>query len=276
MSYDAGGLSEATQYFDRAVKSDASILEDLNVGYSEPDPERPRPDERRLSPADDNFGVCAEQTILDGLAERLDLHVVDDFLVDSEDYRRSALALTFHESRYAGQDYPGIQTVGQPCQSIMDGIASILGQRLRFRSPDNGCFRLSFADSVARTDIHADNEENGQPNFYAAVLYLNPPEQCRGGTAFWRHKETGWERRPSDEDLAAAGYPTFQAFRERWQPNRTVVPFDELRQRRDSWEPLLNVPMHHNRLIVYRADYFHSIGEVFGSTREDGRLLQLF
>lgn len=275
LCYEAGNLPEAKRYFDHAVHTDPSLLETMNIGYSGPDSAR-CPTEVHLTPADDEFGVCTDQRTADGFAERLQLHIVDDFLDTPLDYRERALALPFHESRYAGQNYPGIQTAGQPCQSIMDQIAALLGKRIRFRSPDNGCFRVSFADSIARTDIHADNETYGQPDFYAAVLYLNLAEQCRGGTAFWRHKETGWERRPTDEELSAAGYADFKAFRERWQPNRSAMAFEDLRQRRDAWEPLFNVAMRNNRLIAYRADYFHSISEVFGATPNDGRLVQLF
>jgi hypothetical protein len=36
------------------------------------------------------------------------------------------------------------------------------------------------------------------------------------------------------------------------------------------------VPMRHNRMVIYRGDFFHSIGEVFGSKMDDGRLVQLF
>ncbi len=47
-------------------------------------------------------------------------------------------------------------------------------------------------------------------------------------------------------------------------------------EQRDSWQALLEVPMRHNRLIVYKGHYFHSISNVFGDTPENGRLVQLF
>jgi hypothetical protein len=52
--------------------------------------------------------------------------------------------------------------------------------------------------------------------------------------------------------------------------------FSDLTQGRDQWDMLFEVPMRFNRLIVYRSDYFHAIGRVFGSGLPDGRLTQLF
>jgi len=205
-----------------------------------------------------------------------DLHILDDFLPDPAAWRAQALALPFEQQRYAGQNYPGSQTAGQPCQAIMERIATALGRPIRFISPDNGSCRLSYADAMARTDIHVDNETGNNFNFYAGVLYLNPPEQCQGGTTFWRHQPSGWYRRLPEADVKAGGYASFKEFQKRWLPNSKVQKFNDLQEQRDSWQALLEVPMRHNRLIVYKGHYFHSISNVFGDTPENGRLVQLF
>ena len=77
-------------------------------------------------------------------------------------------------------------------------------------------------------------------------------------------------------DVKAGGYASFKDFQKRWLPNSKVQKFNELQEQRDSWQALLEVPMHHNRLIVYKGHYFHSISNVFGDTPENGRLVQLF
>ena len=205
-----------------------------------------------------------------------DLRIIDDFLPDPAAWRAHALTLSFAPQRYAGQNYPGSQTEGQPCQQIMERIATALGREIRFISPDNASYRLSHADATARTDIHVDNETGNNFQFYAGVLYLNPPEQCQGGTSFWRHRPSGWTRRLPEADVKAGGYPSFKEFQKRWLPNSKVQKFNELQAQRDSWVALLEVPMRHNRLIVYKGHYFHSISKVFGDTPEDGRLVQLF
>ena len=214
-------------------------------------------------------------TVHDFLRET-DLHILDDFLPDPAAWRAQALALPFEQQRYAGQNYPGSQTDGQPCQAIMERIATALGRPIRFISPDNGSCRLSYADAMARTDIHVDNETGSNFNFYAGVLYLNPPQQCQGGTTFWRHQPSGWYRRLPEADVKAGGYASFKDFQKRWLPNSKVQKFNDLQEQRDSWQALLEVPMRHNRLIVYKGHYFHSISNVFGDTPENGRLVQLF
>lgn len=208
---------------------------------------------------------------------QLDLHIIDDFLPDPASYREQALAQTFHQSRYAGQNYPGRQTDGQACQAIMQALANQLGQTIKFISPDNGSYRISFADSTARTDIHVDNEVGDAFASYAAVLYLNLPEQCEGGTRFWQHTASTWYGRPSDQQVRAAGYANFTSFQQRHLPRKEQgAAFNALSQMHQAWRQVIEVPMRQNRLILYRGDFFHSIGQVFGQTMEDGRLVQLF
>ena len=43
----------------------------------------------------------------------------------------------------------------------------------------------------------------------------------------------------------------------------------------DKWEHLMSVPMRFNRLIIYRPRLWHSAGESFGNSPEDGRLVQV-
>jgi hypothetical protein len=108
-------------------------------------------------------------------------------------------------------------------------------------------------------------------------LYLSLPEHCQGGTGFWRHRATGWERRPSKQELASSGYATFQDFERRWVRNDTVRTFGEMRDSRAAaWDCVLHVPMRFNRLVIYRGDYFHAIADLFGDSPENTRLVQLF
>jgi len=172
-------------------------------------------------------------------------------------------------------NFPGIQTGAQECSAIMQRIADALGCDLKWDSPDNGAFRLSSAADTARCDIHVDSDAGNDS--YAAVLYLSLPEHCSGGTGFWRHRETGWERRPSAEQLAALGYASFLDFERRWIPVGRQQPFAELRkQRAQAWDCVFEIPMRFNRMIVYRSDFFHAIGELFGDRPENARLVQLF
>ncbi|MET3134453.1 tetratricopeptide (TPR) repeat protein [Oxalobacteraceae bacterium GrIS 1.11] len=264
----------ARERFAQALALHPAVAQRCRVGFAAP---------RAASAQQDSTLPAA--TLLDGAADAaalrefvaaIDLHIIDDFLADPAAYRRQALALPFHQQRYAGQNYPGMQTDGGDCQDIMERIASAVGQPIKFISPDNGSYRLSYADAEARTDIHVDNESGENFNFYAGVLYLNRPEQCQGGTTFWRHGASGWRRRPPEAEVRAGGYPSFKHFQKRWLANVAVRKFNDLRERREDWQALLEVPMRNNRLIIYRGHYFHSISHVFGASPEDGRLVQLF
>lgn len=265
----------ARERFEQGLAIHPALAQNCRIGFATARGDRTET-ESAVHWADAPDSSLADAAALRHFVDDCDLHIIDDFVSDPAAYRRHALSLPFHQQRYAGQNYPGAQTDGYDCQHIMERIATTLGRDIKFMSPDNGSYRLSYANALARTDIHVDNESGDNFNFYAGVLYLNPPEQCQGGTTFWRHRATGWRRRPLEADVRAAGYPSFRHFQKRWLPNVAVQKFNDLRQRRDAWQALLQVPMRHNRLIIYRGHYFHSISNVFGSTLADGRLVQLF
>ena len=263
--YRTGQRALALVRYEQALALHPALAQVCKVGFASPNPDQPE-QLSQLDVADD----------LRDFVRETDLHIIDDFLPDPAAWRAQALALPFEQQRYAGQNYPGSQTDGQPCQAIMERIATALGREIRFISPDNGSYRLSYADAMARTDIHVDNETGSNFNFYAGVLYLNPPEQCQGGTTFWRHQPSGWYRRLPEAQVKAGGYASFKDFQKRWLPNSKVQKFNDLQEGRDSWQALLEVPMRHNRLIMYKGHYFHSLSNVFGDTPENGRLVQLF
>lgn len=275
MYYRTGQLELARQRYLAALQLHPALVERCRIGYALPDSARPETP-TALQLKDVPQTAFASQAELQAFGDSIDLHIVDDFLLDPGAYRAAALALPFHQQRYAGQNYPGRQTDGSDCQAIMQRIANTLGRTIKFMSPDNGSCRISYADATARTDIHVDNESGDQFNFYAGVLYLNPPEQCQGGTTFWRHKPSGWQRRLPAADIRQAGYPGFKEFQKQWLPNTTVQQFNTLQQQRDTWQALVEIPMRNNRLIVYQGHHFHSISNVFGDTPDNGRLVQLF
>ncbi len=273
--YRSNQTALARERFEQGLSMHAALAQSCRIGFAAARGDRAGTESAvHWTGAPDSS--LADAAALRRFVDDCDLHIIDDFVLDPAAYRRHALTLPFHQQRYAGQNYPGAQTDGYDCQDIMERIATALGRDIKFISPDNGSYRISYADALARTDIHVDNESGDNFNFYAGVLYLNPPEQCQGGTTFWRHRPTGWCRRPPEADVRAAGYPSFWHFQKRWLANDAMKKFNDLRQRRGDWQALLEVPMRHNRLIIYRGHYFHSISSVFGSTPADGRLVQLF
>ncbi|MBI3229868.1 MAG: hypothetical protein HYZ45_06725 [Burkholderiales bacterium] len=281
--YQDNQLANAQETFAFAVHGNPALLKSRRIGYALPgnrplhdgqSPQRFSWHSLQYAHADHAF---ADEAQFLAWRDELDLHVIDNFLPDPLHHRQQILRLPFHALRYAGQNYPGRQTDGQECSYLMAAIAHIMGKPIKFISPDNGSCRISLQDSVARSDIHVDNETGDSFRQYAGVLFLNLPEQCKGGTMFWRHRETGWVRRHDDDTVHAAGFANFKSFQQQFLPhNLHASQFNELMTRRADWEMILQLPMVFNRLLIYRGDFFHSIGEVFGSKMDDGRLVQLF
>lgn len=101
---------------------------------------------------------------------------------------------------------------------------------------------------------------------YAAVLYLSQPDDCVGGTAFWRHRRADLEYAP------AVGDPrTFDAI-QRYEADSPLRLFRQMMnealaepiggyitESNGTWERIKIVEMRQNRLVVYDANLFHSI-----------------
>ncbi len=279
LQYQRGALDAAIASHRRAAELDPSLTRRLNIGVARHrpgvSPLRPAESATALVRPEDGGGRPGDDALRAGCEDR-SLLILDDFIDDPLAHRARALTLTYAAGGELGQvNFPGIQTAAQESSATMQRIADALGCDLKWDSPDHGAYRISSAADTARCDIHVDSETRN--NTYAAVLYLTLPEHCAGGTGFWRHRQTGWERRPSPEELAAQGYASFIEFERRWIPVGRRRPFAELRRDRGAaWDCVFEVPMRFNRLIVYRSDYFHAIGELFGDCHENARLVQLF
>jgi hypothetical protein len=183
--------------------------------------------------------------------------LVDDFYDDFPAVRAAALAAEY-EPRRRGK-YPGVNS-RQPhfVDVALPRLSAIAGAPLKSRDGcGSGCFRLTLASDEPELDIHFDN---GQ---LSAVVFLNSAEQCAGrpGTAFYRHTRTGQLAAPSD----GAG-------RQR-ALDEIIVP-DSFHH--DRWELQLSVTMAPNRLVIFPSSLFHAPADRFGTTREDGRLIQVF
>lgn len=120
----------------------------------------------------------------------------------------------------------------------------------------------------------------------AAVLYLNTPEECRGGTSFYRHKETGLESLPRhpffEQDLSRIK-PVAEKFgcKSLKELAETVV-FAESQFQKDSaitdsnehWELLKVHEMRYNRILIYEGKVFHAVYGKFGDFTDNYRVVQ--
>jgi hypothetical protein len=178
----------------------------------------------------------------------------DSFARDAEQVRKMVVGGEF-ETKHGpdGALYTGISTY--PVPHWFDRLSELLGTKIK---PNISCFRLNLAGELPHSWVHSDDICAK----YASVLYLNLPEQCSGGTAFWKHRTRNIDRLPTRAELGSNADEFYQAINREWK---------ELHH----WEMIDFVPMRFNRFITYPTCLFHSRHpfEGFGHGSEDGRLI---
>lgn len=200
---------------------------------------------------------------------RDDIIVIDDFYDAPHRVREIALAARYTgrlRGAYRGEDSrERWLAAGQ-----LERIAGLLASPLFYaESLCTGRFRAAFEGDEPRHHIHVDAQSClvvAQEDWidYSALIYLSLPEHARGGTSFWRHRDTGWLRCAPASELARHGLELQRDF--------------HLDQGHDTtrWEPWQRIDMRFNRLVLFRADLWHSADPGFGRTRAEARLTQNF
>jgi len=195
---------------------------------------------------------------------RRDIIVVDHFLENPDAVREYALEQQYE--KLGGKNWPGrdsIETHGE--KEMTEACSAVVGQPLTIRS-ENKCsyFRIIREGQYGRQHIHFD------PNpglVWAGALYLTPTVHSTGGTKFWKHKETGWERIPTNDEGAEYGLLT----------DKDMYHFMNTEGKDESkWIETANIGFKYNRLVMFNPWMWHSPGDSFGTTSEDARLVQLF
>lgn len=188
--------------------------------------------------------------------------MIDDFLRNAEEVRRQALSLTYA----VGGRYPGLNSVEKLRIEGLDQVISAL-VREPVRAPwtddfSHGSCRVALASHDQQARIHIDQSH------WSGILYLSRPEDCEGGTEFFRHRRTQTDRVPMDEEsLRSIGYPSYEDLQQ------DILDKDALD--RSKWEHTMTVPMRFNRLVLLQPHYWHTAGPGFGDSLENGRLIYL-
>ncbi|GGB29672.1 hypothetical protein GCM10011505_08780 [Tistrella bauzanensis] len=192
--------------------------------------------------------------------------VVDDFYENPLEVRAQALALD-----YPMVEGPGIYFPGRNSRQFMlppdsDRMFSYLVREpvAGNRGMAHGKCRLSYAADTRAGVVHID------PGCaWAGIVFLSLDEHARGGTEFFRHKETGTDRAPLSNEEAQAKFGCAT-------PDEVL---DTVLKRdggdRSKWDLQMVLPMKFNRLILFRPWLWHTSGEDFGDRPENGRLVQI-
>lgn len=189
--------------------------------------------------------------------------IVDDFLDNAVGLRQAALRLTY--PRQEGGAFPGRNSLERiNIEGLEAQVSRLLNEPLVPMSPpeSHAKCRLTLAGDKGKGKVHID------PSHWSGILYLSRPEDCVGGTDFFRHIRTDSDRAPiSREELAAHGYSSLE------QMNQDIVQKDGLDD--SKWELAMRVPMRFNRLVLLRPWLWHTAGPGFGDRPENGRLVYL-
>lgn len=191
------------------------------------------------------------------------LIVVDDFYPNPHEIRKIALTSEYPEITVK-RTFPGRNSASNHIVPGLDRVMSHILSEPAVGSTDprslHGFFRITHEGEQGRFGVHVDATSQQ----WVGVIYLNPPEQCQGGTSFFRHIGMGIDRTPlTDAELNAYGASNILDLLEKEGNDPS------------KWERLMTVPMRFNRLIMYRPWIWHAPGDPFGNTIENSRLIQL-
>jgi hypothetical protein len=194
---------------------------------------------------------------------RTSLIIVDNFMDNAAELRAAALRMTYD---YRDDVYfPGRNSAERlPLSGVDQYVSDIVGEPLKSRTAvgSHARFRITLARDEARARVHMDE------GYWSAILYLSRPEDCRGGTEFFRHIETNTDQAPEDPSgLAAMGFSSYEEMHEQ------IVDRDTLDDAK--WEHTMTAPMRFNRLVMLRPWLWHTAGPAFGDSLENGRLVYL-
>jgi hypothetical protein len=240
------------------------------------------------------------------------LVVIDDLYANPEAVRNAALGLNYYRSRHS---YPGSDALlwipGHQLCPMMDSVmTSMLRKPVEVdpfhgiagsvpKSPPEASYdavrpppepvavspgNINPRDIVSFTVLRRNAQIRNQPHFdggdgFALLVYLNPEEQCRGGTALYRHIDTGLHAKPNGftrekiKELQAKGYKTESEL------YRALTWVSASNTGKEDWEPEWKlervIEMRWNRLVCYHSSTLHSIflqpGD-FGDTLDTTRL----
>ena len=176
----------------------------------------------------------------------LSLIIVDNFYTNPDAVRNYALSLPFDVKG----NFPGSRTKPYLPDDLKEAIQywmSPMGKITNWFENYGYTGAFQIATAIDRTWIHSDYN-----NMWAGVCYLTPDPPLSGGTALYRHKESGERASINNVDHGQDAYDYTK------------------------WEVVDRIGNVYNRLILYPGNLYHASVDYFGSDINNGRLFQTF
>jgi hypothetical protein len=181
---------------------------------------------------------------------KVNLIVADDFYYDPDNVRNFALSQEF----CVRGNYPGMRTKSflndshkEVINSLVSHAAGGVTDWLLDENGDGYTGAFQICTAMDRTWIHSDYN-----NMWAGVCYLSPDAPLSGGTALYKHKESGDRQSIDNIDHGQHGYDYTK------------------------WDVVDRIGNVYNRLILYPGKLFHASIDYFGNDMQTGRLFQTF
>jgi tetratricopeptide (TPR) repeat protein len=172
--------------------------------------------------------------------------IIDNFLKNPDKIREFALNQEFTTKG----NYPGLRTKSFATLEHKLTFEKIMGRKITYWPQQyNGSFQITTG--INKSWIHRDLTD------YSAIIYLTPNGPPNGGTLVYRHKNLKIER----------------------DSEGTSKQIDEMNKdssNEDKWDIVDKIGYKYNRIVIFSGRRSHKSDQYFGSTKENGRLFQLF
>lgn len=179
--------------------------------------------------------------------------VIDNFLNNPDQLREHCLGLSFEGVHNPEDDifYKDVDL------NVPDKFRIEIVRKIEFLLGDQITKAIQFLRLRPKDSAYAPHEVHSDKimGHYTALIYLNPNEQCEGGTAFVEHTSGNLSGHPETEEQIAL-----------WEKDNSEL---------DKWNLVGFVPMVYNRLVIFRSDLLHYAEPIggFGNTKNNSRLV---
>lgn len=192
---------------------------------------------------------------------RLTAVVADDFLENPDEVRAFALGQEFAaDNRYFRGQRTKTRHLWPGMREQLEWLTGLRIDPNWYKHATNGVFQFCVGgDQVV---FHSDE------NTHAAVLYLTPNAPPEAGTTLYRSKQL--KGRTVDEVLDRNKFPPGM------KGHVETEFYGGKLLDTTAWEVVDVLGNRYNRLVVWDAKLVHSASCYFGSTKETGRLFQMF